>query len=62
MRNLVKIKLKDIIPFKNHPFKVIKDDSLKELVVSIKENGLLNPFVVRKKDDKKFEMLIMLFL
>lgn len=46
------IKVKDIEPFKNHPFIVEVDDSLRELAQSIKDNGLLNPVIVRVKDDE----------
>ena len=38
--NLVKINLSEIDYFEGHPFSVNKDDSLKELVHSIKLNGL----------------------
>lgn len=55
--NLIKIKIKDIDPFKNHPFLVNNDDSLKELAQSIKENGLLNPLIVRKKGNDRYEMI-----
>ncbi len=57
MKEIVKIKLSDIDSFENHPFKVIKDDSLNELITSIRENGLLNPLVVRRKANNRFEML-----
>ena len=57
MRELVKVKLKDIDTFKNHPFTVECDDSLQSLAESIKENGLLNPIVVRRKNDGRFEMI-----
>lgn len=49
MKEIVKIKLSDIDSFENHPFKVNKDDSLNELITSIRENGLLNPLVVKRK-------------
>lgn len=55
--NLVKINLNDIDSFEGHPFSVNKDDSLKELVHSIKVNGLLNPMIVRKKDNGRYEMI-----
>ena len=55
--NLVKINLSEIDSFKEHPFSVNKDDSLMELVHSIKENGLLNPLIVRKKDNGRYEMI-----
>lgn len=57
MKEMTKIKLSDIDSFKNHPFKVIKDDSLNELITSIRENGLLNPLVVRRKENGRFEMI-----
>lgn len=57
MKEIVKIKLNDIDSFENHPFKVIKDDSLNELIASIRENGLLNPLVVRKKNNERYEMI-----
>ena len=57
MKEIVKIKLNNIDSFENHPFKVIKDDSLNELIASIRENGLLNPLVVRKKNNERYEMI-----
>lgn len=57
MKEIVKIKLNDIDSFKNHPFKVNNDDSLNELITSIRENGLLNPLVVRRKENRRFEMI-----
>ena len=55
--NLQKIKLSDIDSFKNHPFRVVNDDSIKELSNSIKENGLIDPIIVRKKDDNRYELI-----
>ena len=52
-----KISLDLIDDFKNHPFKVVEDESLKELADSINENGLLEPLVVRRKEDGRYEML-----
>ena len=52
-----KISLELIDDFNNHPFKVIEDESLKELADSINENGLLEPLVVRRKEDGRYEML-----
>ncbi len=57
MKEIVKIKLSDIDSFENRPFKVNKDDSLNELITSIRENGLLNPLVVRGKENGRFEMI-----
>ena len=44
-----KISLDLIDDFNNHPFKVVEDESLKELADSINENGLLEPWW--KSDD-----------
>ncbi len=33
--------------FKDHPFKVVDDEKMDELVASIKENGVLSPVIVR---------------
>ncbi len=57
MSKVEKIELKIIDSFKDHPFQVNKDDSLKELATSIKENGLLNPLTVRKKEDGRYELI-----
>jgi len=53
---MTKIKIKDIVPFKNHPFKIEEDDSLKELMESIEKAGLINPVIVREKNNK-YEMI-----
>lgn len=52
-----KISLDLIDDFNNHLFKVNDDESLKELADSINENGLLEPLVVRKKENGRYEML-----
>ena len=57
MSSIVKIKIAEIDSFKNHPFLVNDDNSLKELAESIKEHGLLNPLVVRKKNNNRYEMI-----
>ncbi len=57
MEKICRIKLKDIVDFKKHPFLVNDDESLEQLVISIKENGLLNPLIVRKKENGKYEMI-----
>lgn len=55
MEKICRIKLKDIVDFENHPFLVNNDESLEQLVVSIKENGLLNPLIVRKRENGKYD-------
>lgn len=48
---LMNIKIEKLHPFENHPYKVLDDESMKELVGSIKEYGLLNRIIVRQMDD-----------
>lgn len=43
--------------FPNHPFKVIDDEDMDKLVISIEENGILSPTIVREKDDGSYEMI-----
>ena len=51
------IAIRDIYPFENHPFKVLDDEKMDELVESIKENGILTPVIVRKDRDDLYEMI-----
>lgn len=57
MEKICRIKLKDIVDFKEHPFLVNDDESLNQFAISIKENGLLNPLIVRKRENGKYEMI-----
>lgn len=57
MSELKKVKLSKIDDFDNHPFKVIKDSNFYELVDSIKENGLLTPLIVRRKESGRYELI-----
>ena len=43
------ILIENISDFPNHPYKVIEDEKMQELVSSIKKNGVLNHVIVRKK-------------
>lgn len=52
---LMNIKLEKLHPFEDHPYKVLDDDSMTELVESIKEYGLLNRIIVRPLEDKQYE-------
>lgn len=52
---LMNIKIEKLHPFENHPYKVLDDDSMTELVASIKEYGLLNRIIVRPLEDKPEE-------
>lgn len=43
----VSVRLEQLHPFENHPFRVVEDDALRQLAQSIKENGVLTPCIVR---------------
>ena len=45
------IPIEKLHTFINHPFKVLDDEKMDELVESIRENGILSPVVVRPLDD-----------
>lgn len=51
------IELSKLHEFKNHPFKVIDDDKMQELVESIKSNGILMPAIVRLREDGEYELI-----
>ena len=48
---LMNVKLETLHSFENHPYKVLDDSSMTDLVESIKEYGLLNRIIVRPMDD-----------
>ncbi len=53
------IKLEDLVPFKEHPYKVIENGSMNELIESVGANGILNPLLVRplENEDGKYEII-----
>ena len=51
------IEVSKIRPFKDHPFKVLDDDKMHELVESIMLNGVLVPVTVRPVEDGNYEMI-----
>ena len=50
------LKLNNLIPFRNHPFKLYEGERFNDMVESIKQYGVIVPIVVRKVDDK-YEIL-----
>lgn len=51
------VEVEAICPFENHPFKVLDDEKMDELVESIKANGILTPVIVRPDDEGTYEMI-----
>ena len=53
----IDLKISEIVPFKDHPFRVTDDEKMEELVKSIRMNGILTPVLVRPTSDGKYEMI-----
>ena len=51
------IEISRIHSFANHPFKVLDDDKMDDLVKSIKQNGVLTPVLVRPDKNNSYEMI-----
>ena len=51
------IPLDQLHEFKNHPFHVVDDEAMAELVESIKKNGILTPAIARKRPEGGFELI-----
>ena len=51
------VSIKDIDNFPNHPFKVIDNEELLQMVDSIKDKGVIVPVLVRPKEDGRYEMI-----
>ena len=54
---IVQIELSELVPFKDHPFRLYEGERLEQFVKSIEDDGLLNPITVRKIADKKYEII-----
>jgi len=51
------LSLEELVPFRDHPFKVIDDEAMLRTTESIAEYGVLTPLVVRPKEDGKYEII-----
>ena len=54
---IMEIPLSQILDFPNHPFKVKMDESMSDLVESVKSYGVLSPVIVRPKGNGEYEMI-----
>ena len=54
---ITEVPLNDLHSFKDHPFKVLDDAKMDETVESIKQNGVLNPGVVRPRPEGGYEII-----
>ena len=51
------IPISQIDEFPDHPFKVLMDEDMQQLVESIKRNGVMTPATVRLKEDGRYELV-----
>ena len=51
------IPLSQIDEFPDHPFKVLMDEDMQQLVESIERNGVMTPATVRLKEDGRYELV-----
>ena len=51
------IPILEIDEFPDHPFKVLMDEDMEQLVDSIKRNGVMTPATVRLKEDGRYELI-----
>ncbi len=51
------ISLDQLFPFRNHPFKVLDDDSMKDMVESITQYGILVPALARPREEGGYELI-----
>lgn len=51
------IPLSEIDDFPDHPYCVLDDEDMQNLMESIKDRGVITPAMVRKKDDGRYEMI-----
>lgn len=56
-QRIQQLPLSELVPFKDHPFRVVDDDRMKETVESIREYGVLVPIIVRSMDDGSYEIV-----
>ena len=54
---IVDIPVTELHTFKNHPFRVVDDEAMEEMVESIKEYGVLVPAIVRPREEGGYEIL-----
>ncbi len=57
MDQVRKIALTELVPFKEHPFKVVEDESMLRTTESISMFGVLTPLIARPTEDGKYEII-----
>lgn len=53
----MEIDIASIHPFAGHPFKVVDDEKMQDLVESVRENGVITPVLIRPAENNQYEMI-----
>ena len=51
------IPIGELFPFKNHPFKVLDDESMQRTVESVEQYGVLSPLIARPRPEGSYEII-----
>ena len=51
------ISIGELFPFKNHPFKVLNDESMQRTVESVEQYGVLSPLIARPRPEGGYEII-----
>ncbi len=57
LKKIHEIPLEEIDEFPDHPFKVQDDEDMMNLAESVREQGIITPATLRKKEDGRYEIL-----
>ena len=57
LEKVQKIPISELVPFKNHPFKVINDEAMLRTTESIAQFGVLTPLIARPLEDGGYEII-----
>ncbi|MBQ9612789.1 MAG: ParB/RepB/Spo0J family partition protein [Lachnospiraceae bacterium] len=57
LEKVQKIPISELIPFKNHPFKVVDDEAMLRTTESIAQFGVLTPLIARPLEDGGYEII-----
>ena len=52
-----KISIRELFPFKNHPFKVLDDEAMQRTVESVAQYGVLAPLLARPRPEGGYEII-----
>ena len=50
------IPIGELFPFKNHPFKVLDDESMQRTVESVEQYGVLSPLIARPRPEGGYDV------